>query len=140
MADVGSYKYTQPRRPIMAQFSSPGPCYQLPGLVGQKQHDTRSVHVKAPAWNFGIRHGKFKDDCSPGPAYFPDPKIYRDGKDGTPHYSLYSRNADLQGFKPPGPGAYSPEDTGPTGKPMPPQYSFGLRHRQRRTDQTPGRL
>lgn len=28
----------------------------------------------------------------------------QDGKDGTPHYSLYSRNKDMQGFKTPGPG------------------------------------
>ena len=75
--DVGNYNYTRPRQPIAAMFSSPGPCYGLPGLVGQQQHDTRSVHRKYPAWNFGIRHGKFRDDCSPGPCYFPDPKIYR---------------------------------------------------------------
>ncbi|XP_076444556.1 ciliary microtubule associated protein 1A-like [Babylonia areolata] len=135
--DVGGYNYTRPRQPIAAMFNSPGPCYGLPGLVGQRGHDTRSVHQKYPAWAFGIKHGKFRDDCSPGPCYFPDTKIYRDGKDGTPHYSLYSRNADLKGFAPPGPGAYSPERTGPSGKRMPPSYSFGIRHRSRQTDQTP---
>ena len=62
----------------------------------------------------------------------------RDGKDGTPHYSLYSRNADPNRFAVPGPGAYSPEATGPSGKPMAARYSFGIRHRSRRTDQTPG--
>ncbi|KAK7108569.1 ciliary microtubule associated protein 1A-like [Littorina saxatilis] len=135
--DVGNYKYTRPRQPIAAMFSSPGPCYGLPGLVGQRNHDTRSVHVKYPAWNFGIRHGKFRDDCSPGPCYFPDTKIFRDGKDGTPHYSLYSRAADPNLFSAPGPGAYSPEATGAGGKRMPPAYSFGTRHKARRTDQTP---
>lgn len=135
--DVGGYNYTHPRGPIAAMYSSPGPCYGLPGLVGQKNHDSRSVHYKGPAWAFGIRHGKFRDDCSPGPAYFPDAKIYRDGKDGTPHYSLYSRQPDLNAFKPPGPGAYSPERSGPAAKAMPPAYSFGTRHKQRRTDQTP---
>ena len=38
----------------------------------------------------------------------------------------------------PGPGAYRPETTGPMGKRMPPAYTFGSRHRARRTDQTPG--
>lgn len=135
--DVGQYNYTRPRQPIAAMFSSPGPCYGLPSLVGQKGHDTRSVHNKYPAWAFGIKHGKYFDDCSPGPCYFPDTKIYRDGKDGTPHYSLYSRNADQRNFAVPGPGAYSPEGTGPSGKRMPPAYSFGTRHRAFRTDQTP---
>lgn len=137
LKDVGGYKYTRPRAPIAAMFSSPGPCYGLPGLVGQQNHDSRSVHRKYPGWHFGIRHGKFRDDCSPGPCYFPDSKIYRDGKDGTPHYSLYSRSADLNRFSAPGPGAYSPEATGPSGKKNNPAYSFGIRHRNRKTDQTP---
>lgn len=135
--DVGGYNYTRPRQPIAAMFSSPGPCYGLPGLVGQQNHDTRSIHRKYPGWHFGIRHGKFRDDCSPGPCYFPDSKIYRDGKDGTPHYSLHSRNQDLKGFAAPGPGAYCPEATGPSSKKMPPAFSFGIRHRSRMTDQTP---
>ncbi|XP_076466436.1 ciliary microtubule associated protein 1A-like [Babylonia areolata] len=132
------YTYTRPRGPIAAMYSSPGPCYQLPTLVGQKDHDYRSVHNKNPAWAFGVRHGKFRDDCSPGPCYLPNAKIYRDGMDGTPAYSLYGRNRDLNAFAVPGPGAYSPECTGPTGKRMPPSYSFGTRHRARRSDQTPG--
>jgi hypothetical protein len=63
------YNYTKPRGPIAAMYSSPGPCYGLPGLVGQKTHDPRSLHNKGPAYPFGVRHGKFKDDCSPGPCY-----------------------------------------------------------------------
>ena len=58
--DVGGYVPTRPRCPIAAMYNSPGPCYSLPGLVGQPQHDTRSVHRKYPAWAFGIRHGKLK--------------------------------------------------------------------------------
>ena len=70
------YNYTKPRGPIAAMYSSPGPCYGLPGLVGQKSHDPRSVHNKGAAYPFGVRHGKFRDDCSPGPCYYPkDPAI-----------------------------------------------------------------
>lgn len=131
------YNYTKPRGPIAAMYSSPGPCYGLPGLVGQKTHDPRSVHAKMPAYPFGVRHGKFKDDCSPGPCYQLNSKIYRDGADGTPHYSLYGRPDAIANFKPPGPGAYSPEKAGPSSFKHHPQYSFGTRHRHRKTDNTP---
>ncbi|CAD5117151.1 DgyrCDS5956 [Dimorphilus gyrociliatus] len=131
------YVYTKPRGPIAAMYSSPGPCYGLRSLVGAYDHDPRSVHSKGPAHSFGIRHGKWRDDAGPGPAYFPDPKIYKDGMDGSPHYSLYSRPRDSAAFKTPGPGTYSPERTGPSAKKMPPAYTFGLRHLHRRTDNTP---
>merc|ERR1712033_2795 len=82
-----------------AKYSSPGPCYGLPALTGDKTHDPRSSHYKMPAYSFGVRHGKFKDDCSPGPCYYPNTKVYRDGMDGTPHYSLYARQNDAVNFK-----------------------------------------
>lgn len=131
------YNYTKPRAPIAAMYSSPGPCYALPGLVGQKTHDPRSSHQKGPAYPFGVRHGKFADECGPGPAHFPNPKIYRDGADGTPKYSLYSRRKEGVTFKAPGPGAYSPEAVGKQAYPHHPEYSFGSRHKNRGTDQTP---
>ncbi|KAK3097785.1 hypothetical protein FSP39_013165 [Pinctada imbricata] len=65
------------------------------------------------------------------------PKCTADGNDGTPHYSLYSRQRDSQMFKTPGPGAYSPEDVGQTAHFRHPAYSFGTRHRHRKTDNTP---
>jgi len=132
------YQYTKPRGPIAAMYSSPGPCYALPGLVGQKTHDPRSEHNKGPAYPFGVRHGKFKDDCSPGPCYYPNPKFSRVGPDGTPHYSLYSRQKDGQVFKVPGPGAYSPEQAGQSAHYKHPMYSFGTRNKSKRTDNTPG--
>jgi len=132
------YNYTKPRGPIAAMFGSPGPVYGLPGLVGHPAHDPRSVHNRNPSYSFGVKHGKWRDEAGPGPCYYPDSKQYRDGRDGTPHYSLYGRNKDLAGFKTPGPGAYAPEGSGPQSKGMPPAYSFGTRHAARRTDQTPG--
>lgn len=133
------YNATKPRMPIMAMYSSPGPCYALPGIIGQKTHDPRSVHYKGPAYAFGIRHGKFRDDCSPGPCYLPDAKQFRDGKDGTPHYSLYGRPRDLKTFCTPGGPAYRPEEAGEMTKHRAPAYSFGNRHRHRRTDSCPGK-
>jgi len=131
------YNYTKPRGPIAAMYSSPGPCYALPGLVGQQSHDPRSVHNKRPAYVFGIRHGKFKEDSSPGPCYYPNTKVFRDGIDGTPQYSLYSRPKDGTCFRTPGPGAYMPENAGTIAYIKCPQYSFGTRHNNRRSDNTP---
>jgi len=93
--------------------------------------------MKLPSYPFGVRHGKFKDDCSPGPCYKIPHKTFRDGSDGTPHYSLYSRQNDPKMFKTPGPGAYMPENSGPTAQFSHPKYSFGTRHRHRKTDNTP---
>ena len=93
---------TKPRGPISAMHSTPGPVYLLPGLVGNNFHDPRSVHNKQPAYSFGLRHGKYKDDSSPGPCYFPNPRRSRTGKDGSPQYSLYSRRGDLKGDRCPG--------------------------------------
>lgn len=79
-----------------------------------------------------------QDDCSPGPCYLPNRKIYRDGPDGTPHFSLQGRHKDQTSFQTPGPGAYKPEDTGKMSSPSPPKYTFGLRQKHRRIDATPG--
>ena len=132
------YNYVKPRAPIAAMYSSPGPCYALPGLMGQKQHDPRSEHFRGPSYPFGIRHGKFKDEAGPGPSYYPNPKYTRVGPDGVPHYSLYSRYRSMTQFMTPGPGAYSPEHVGPQAHYRAPSYIFGIRHRNRRTDDTPG--
>jgi hypothetical protein len=133
------YNYTKPRRPIAAMYNSPGPCYGLPSLVGKEKHDPRSVHGRAPAWPLGVRHGKYRDEAGPGPAYLPDPKILRNGKDGSPHYSLYSRPKEFSLYSVPGPGAYAPEKTiGNNYYTRAAAYSFGIRHRERSTDDIPG--
>lgn len=132
------YKYTIPRGPIAAQFGSPGPCYGLPGLTGKQRHDPRSVHYCNPAYPFGVRHGKMRDECGPGPAYFPNPRYSNKGPDGTPQYSLYGRkDADLKTTTP-GPAAYSTQNIPPPDHPRQPAYTFGTRRRSRRTDDTPG--
>ncbi|RNA25139.1 outer dense fiber 3-like [Brachionus plicatilis] len=133
------YTPTVPRGPISAMYSTPGPAYGLPGLMGVREHDPRSVHFKAAAYSFGVKSGKFKDECSPGPAYYPNPRITRSGKDGTPAYSLYSRHADKNNSNTPGPGKYKPEEQkvmeGVFNKQ--PAYTFGVKHKYRGTDNTP---
>ena len=72
------YNYTIPRAPIAAMYSSPGPCYNLPGLTGHivQPHDPRSVHDKKPAYTFGLKTSQNLKDHSPGPKYFPNAKVY----------------------------------------------------------------
>jgi hypothetical protein len=135
---VQDYVYTKPRGPIAAMYSSPGPCYALPSLVGHPHHDPRSSHSRGPAFPFGTRHGKITNDCSPGPVYLPNPKVQNNGKDGLPHFSLYGRLKEQAGFNTPGPGAYKPEHAGPCSKPSAPRHSLGGRTKERSVDDTPG--
>lgn len=79
-----------------------------------------------------------QDDCSPGPCYLPQDKYYHTGPDGAPRYSIYGRPKDLTTYKTPGPGAYKPESAGNLYGTSPPKYSFGVRHKYRRTDDIPG--
>lgn len=110
------YEYTKPRGPIAAMYSSPGPCYQLPTLVGSMGHDIRSNQPKAPAYPFGLkyakseplcnhlnvkssieiicfmfffRHKAYLDDSSPGPVYSL-PKLEA-SVNALPHWSMSSR-------------------------------------------------
>ena len=135
------YSETKPRGPIAAQYHSPGPIYNLPGLVGGTNHDPRSVHEQKPAYSFGTRHGKYKDDASPGPIYLPDLRYSRYGQDFSPRYSIYSRPKDLKAnTRIPGPGAYSPENQPVVGSPRAPAYSFGARLDARKIDKNPGQI
>ena len=47
------YEYTRPRGPIAAQYSSPGPCYALPSLIGAPTKD--GSQPNAPAYHFGLK-------------------------------------------------------------------------------------
>ena len=133
------YNYTKPRRPVMASMTGPGPCYGMPGLTGDKlPHDPRSVHNKAPAYSFRLKHGKWSDDCSPGPKYGLSPQMLRGGKEEKPAYSITGRPRTAVEALAPGPAAYAPEKCGQQAYYRHPTYAFGLRTAGRRTDVTPG--
>ncbi|CAH8576464.1 unnamed protein product [Schistosoma turkestanicum] len=132
------YNYTKPRGPIAAMYSSPGPCYALPGLTGFPNHDPRSNHLRGAQWSFGIRHRAIDSQCSPGPRYYPDSKILRDGKDGTPHFSLYSRQKEAMMFSNPGPGAYSIENSDQFVFNKAPACSLSSRTKELKPDDFPG--
>lgn len=123
---------------IAARERGPGPGrYGLPSMLGHQQHDCR--RVRKPAYSFGHRleNSMFKKDCSPGPGYKVDPRITKDGVDGTPSYSILGRQKDTMSFKTPAPGSYSPEKVHPQGERYAPAWSCGARTRYRKRDSTP---
>ncbi|XP_033104781.1 outer dense fiber protein 3-like isoform X2 [Anneissia japonica] len=132
----GDWVPTRPRQLIAAKFNSPGPGrYLLPGSTGINFHD-KTKH-QAAAFSFGIRHHKFYDDCSPGPAYLVDSRYSRNGKSGEPHYSLYGRPRDQKAFSTPGPGTYSPEQAGKSAHFSAPCYSLASRTKGSKFDKSP---
>jgi len=137
-----SYSYTKPRGPIAAMFNSPGPCYALPGLIGHRGHDPRSVHERGPAFPLAGRH--LEPDIragTPGPAeYLPDSKMLRTGRDFGPKFS-FGGKGDRYSYQSttPGPGAYAPENAGSvTRRSTTPSFSFGTKCRLKTRDEFPG--
>ncbi|NXW26218.1 ODF3A protein, partial [Circaetus pectoralis] len=75
---VGTWRPHRPRGPIMAQFTSPGPKYSIPGTTGYLLHNP--TKTKAPAYTFQRAKPPGTDSCSPGPRYYVQPSITRNGK------------------------------------------------------------
>ncbi|XP_029910096.1 outer dense fiber protein 3-B-like [Myripristis murdjan] len=91
---VGSWKPHKPRGPISAHYTSPGPKYALPPLIGNKKK----------GYSFGKTHCKLSSDRSPGPKYLLPSNVTRVGRDGIPAFSIHSRIKDPEPFLVPGPG------------------------------------
>ncbi|TPP63262.1 Outer dense fiber protein 3 [Fasciola gigantica] len=137
MTELG-YPYTKPRGPIGAMITSPGPIYMLPPLIGEKNHDLRSTHVKAPAYSLGKQLNEIYHERSPGPAaYAQNGKYTNVGEATMPKYTITGIQKELKRGQAPGPSDYNVE----TGKklvyPVSPAYPMGLRLAGRRTDDTP---
>lgn len=129
------YDYLKPHQPIgplSSDFKGPGPQYKLPSLTGYRRHDPQSVHPKAPAWTFPGRYPdrNVKND-SPGPIY----NIQRDHEGGV---SLKGRLPSIRPTSAPGPGAYSPEHSGPSARTSGPSYSMTGRQHGNGRDLSPG--
>lgn len=119
MADVGNYNYTRPRKNISAQYSTPGPVYSLPPLVGYPDHDTRSTFQRLPAYTMAISSKSKSENPGPGPAaYYPKSQGF------SPAYSISGRFRNLDKFQTPSPAAYSPANYRPNHVPA---YSLGYK-------------
>uniref|UniRef100_A0A8D0GF55 Ciliary microtubule associated protein 1A n=1 Tax=Sphenodon punctatus TaxID=8508 RepID=A0A8D0GF55_SPHPU len=60
---VGTWRPHHPRRPIMAQFTSPGPKYSVQGTTGYMKHNP--TKWKAPAYSLSGVKSLLGDNCSP---------------------------------------------------------------------------
>ncbi|KAG8012589.1 Outer dense fiber protein 3-B [Nibea albiflora] len=103
---------------------------------GISKHDP--TKYKAPMFSFGTRHDTGRSDCSPGPRYLIPSNITREGRDGTPAFSLHSRTKQPGLFQVPGPGKYSPEQSGKVVFRKAPAFSLSGRNKDSASDKTPG--
>ncbi|XP_074470784.1 ciliary microtubule associated protein 1A-like [Sebastes fasciatus] len=131
---VGTWRPHLPRGPIAALYGSPGPKYALPTLTGSIQHDL--TKHKAPMYSLGARRSR-KIEGSPGPGLIPS-NITRVGRDGAPAFSFCSRLKEPKLFQAPGPGKYSPENSGKLIFRTAPAYTLSGRTKDISTFQTPG--
>ena len=131
----GILTFTRPRCPVAASYGqSPGPIYKLPGLMGQPDHDPRSVHTKGPAHVLANRTFQKVDNCSPGPIYLPPAKMLRTGLAGAAEYTMAQRFKDISVYCSPGPAAYLPKRTD-----CDKNFSFGLKQHNTECTASPGK-
>lgn len=133
-----SQEDTIPRGPIEAMEKGPGPArYALPPAIGGKNHDLRKW--QAPVYSLSGITRPFKGDGVPGPnKYEIKSDLTRKGKDGTPRYSLASRNKDLKRDNFPSASHYKTENVWPQGERKRPSYTMGARVRYTQRENVPG--
>ncbi|NXL22455.1 ODF3A protein, partial [Setophaga kirtlandii] len=86
---VGTWRPHPRRGPILAEFSTPGPKYGLPGLTGHMAHDP--TRDRAPAYSFRGSNAPSAATCSPGPRYFIESSITKTGKQVAPSALVTAR-------------------------------------------------
>uniref|UniRef100_A0A8C3N8J5 Uncharacterized protein n=1 Tax=Geospiza parvula TaxID=87175 RepID=A0A8C3N8J5_GEOPR len=103
---VGNWRPHPRRGPILAEFSTPGPKYGLPGLTGHMAHDP--TKDRAPAYSFRGSNAPATDSCSPGPRYFIESSITKTGKQVAPS-ALVTARPKSKILVTPGPSDYTTE-------------------------------
>jgi len=133
-----SQEDTVPRKPIEAMERGPGPArYGLPPAIGEKQHDLRKW--RAPAYSLSGITRPHKGTGVPGPSHYSvKTELTRKGKDGTPRYSLASRNKDQKRDNFPSAASYKTENVWPQGERKRPSYTMGARVRYTQRENVPG--
>ncbi|XP_049683113.1 outer dense fiber protein 3-like [Accipiter gentilis] len=132
---VGTWRPHRPRGPIMAQFTSPGPKYSIPGTTGYLVHNP--TKTKAPAYTFQRAKPPGTDSCSPGPRYYVQPSITRNGKYVAPAQHM-GRLPKIMTEVTPGPSDYSTDKANQHLYKCVPSPSMAFRHKAFKTSETPG--
>ncbi|XP_040543447.1 outer dense fiber protein 3-like [Gallus gallus] len=132
---VGTWRPHRPRGLISAQFPSPGPQYSIPGTTGYVGHSP--TKARAPAYTFRGTKPPAAGSCGPGPCYFVEPAITRNGKYVAPGAQLRGRPATKTTVTP-GPSDYRTEAANRHVFKCPPVQSMAFRREPLRTDHPPG--
>ncbi len=96
-----------------------------------------TTYIQRRTYNDIMQDCQFSAWKSPGPVYYVHPEMTRQGKDGTPVYSMLGRQRDMSTFKTPGPGTYNTELVHPQGERHAPAYTMSARTPIRRCDSNP---
>ncbi|XP_008058859.1 outer dense fiber protein 3-like protein 1 [Carlito syrichta] len=123
---------------VMATIRGPGPAkYLRASCTGYIDHDISLF--QGPAYTLHTRHSekRIADTCSPGPCYFPDPKITRFGISSCPQVPMEERISNLRLSPTPASCHYFFEKIPPPGERTAPQYTFGYRCPYRVSDPNP---
>ncbi|NXU18569.1 ODF3A protein, partial [Pardalotus punctatus] len=132
---VGTWRPHPRRGPILAEFSTPGPKYWLPGSTGHRGHDP--TKDRAPAYTFHGTKCPVADSCSPGPRYFLNPAILKTGKHVAPSPLVTARPKSKIPITP-GPSDYTMARANRFVFYSAPVPSMASRHKDLKPFQTPG--
>ncbi|NXC04422.1 ODF3A protein, partial [Orthonyx spaldingii] len=132
---VGTWRPHPRRGPILAEFSTPGPKYWIPGSTGHVAHDP--TKDRAPAYSFRGSKCPATDSCSPGPRYFIDPSITKTGKHVAPS-ALMTARPKTKTKVTPGPSDYTMDNAMKHVYHTAPMQSMVFRPKDLKSFQTPG--
>jgi len=100
----------------------------LPSCIGSANHDF--TREKRPAYSIGVKLSTHYESGTPGPVYYPDPRVIKTGRAHVPACHLAGRPKEYSLWATPGPGAYKPETHNPPDKPSIPAYTIAARHKE----------
>ncbi|NXW35024.1 ODF3A protein, partial [Phaetusa simplex] len=136
---VGTWRPQCPQGLITAQYTSPGPKCSIPGTTGYLAHNP--TKARAPAYIFQGAKPPLSDSCLPGPRYYIQPSVTRNGNYVAPAQHIC-------GGRPPtftaflrfssDPGDYCTDKADKHLYKCPPVQSMAFRHKAVKDDQTPG--
>lgn len=107
---TGHWRSTRPRVPCTAQYTNPGPKYNVPSGLGSAPlgKDRNVTLYQSPAYSIANYWNKnLSKTPGPGPAgYHPDHKYTKHGKAGGPYGFATGKPHDSKGHVTPGPTDY----------------------------------
>jgi len=110
MASTGHWRTTRPKVPCTAQYTNPGPKYNVPSGLGSAPlgKDRNATLYQSPGYSIANYWNKnLAKTPGPGPAaYHPDHKFTHHGKAGGPYAFSTWKPHDAKGHVTPGPTDY----------------------------------